>query len=278
MPPAKFEAISIKQFPPNRFAPFQLGLWFIGLADPSEWRARDQPLVFVVMAAYGLGEYEYGLVEGLPKWASATTDLWDIEARVPPGTTNAQIPLMVQAMLAERFKLKAHWEARPRQAVAMTVAPGGLKFGPMMRRDAACGNTRRSLDLNLLLPGNAAAIAAARKNPTCGSTTGSVDDGVLVTVYHGVTMRQLAHDLSAPGLPVVDQTHLDGAYDMTLKMFRANPAELAREKPHDRILQKMRDLEHAFREQFGLNVAFTKPVKLSTPTLVVDRVEKPTAN
>jgi uncharacterized protein (TIGR03435 family) len=53
---------------------------------------------------------------------------FDLRATVPKGATKEQFRLMLQNLLAERFKLKIHHETREIQRYELRVTKGGLKF------------------------------------------------------------------------------------------------------------------------------------------------------
>lgn len=70
----------------------------------------------------------------LPKWA--TTDLFTIEAKAPmPNPSKDQIRLMMQSLLADRFKLVVHFESHDVPVMALVqVEPG--KLGSRLRPHA----------------------------------------------------------------------------------------------------------------------------------------------
>jgi uncharacterized protein (TIGR03435 family) len=55
---------------------------------------------------------------------------FDIQAKMPDGATEDQIPQMLQALLAERFGLKVHKESKERNVYELVVAKTGLKMKP----------------------------------------------------------------------------------------------------------------------------------------------------
>src|ERR1039458_2467095 len=67
--------------------------------DPGTLTCNNMPLRQLLVTAYGLKNYQ---VEG-PAWLD--TDGYDIVAKVPAGTTKEQFSLMLQSLLAERFKV-----------------------------------------------------------------------------------------------------------------------------------------------------------------------------
>lgn len=266
--PPTFDAISIKEYSPQSRGAVSKA----GLVDPSEWRAQYMPLVWIVDDAYGIPFADRDLMVGLPRWAY--TDYFNIAARVPLSPRGAQVLAMVQAMLADRFQLKVHWEARPMRAVALTVAPGG----PKMQPDPACESPNRPLDPRPMISGVLGMLATAEKNPPCGTISNSLADGVLARVYHGMTMPLLAAVLSQPGLPVVDRTQLGGAYDFTLREPRIDTAGFTPEQMQALRAQGQHDIERVYEKQLGLKIEYSKTTKLPVQVLVIDRVEKPTAN
>lgn len=76
---------------------------------------------------------------GLPGWA--LTAQFDIDAKTDDDTTatlqklpaeerEKQLQLMLQAILADRFKLRVHTETRDRPIYALVIAKGGVKLKP----------------------------------------------------------------------------------------------------------------------------------------------------
>ena len=75
----------------------------------------------------------------LPKWATA--DRFDIEARAQGSPTRNQMRLMMQSLLADRFKLVVHTETRQLPVLAAVLEKAG-KTGPRLVRlsdDMPCG-------------------------------------------------------------------------------------------------------------------------------------------
>jgi uncharacterized protein (TIGR03435 family) len=63
-----------------------------------------------------------------PEWIKSKESRYDIVAKTPPGTTRDQALQMMQALLAERFKLALHREKRVLSYYALMVAKGGSKM------------------------------------------------------------------------------------------------------------------------------------------------------
>ena len=67
-----------------------------------------------------------GLSDQRPKWLDS--ERFDIVAKIPKGTTKEQFQLMLQNLLAERFKLTVHHETKELPKYALVVAKGGPKL------------------------------------------------------------------------------------------------------------------------------------------------------
>src|ERR1035438_4387245 len=89
--------------------------------DPGTLTCNNMPLRQLLVTAYGLKNYQ---VEG-PAWLD--TDGYDIVAKVPAGTTKEQFSLMLQSLLAERFKVTVHRETRNMQVYVLSIGKGGPK-------------------------------------------------------------------------------------------------------------------------------------------------------
>jgi uncharacterized protein (TIGR03435 family) len=131
----------------------------------------------IIAQAYKVQEYQ---VSG-PGFI--LTERFDIVAQFPPHTDGNRIPPMLQALLADRFKLTTHRETKELPIYSLVVAKGGPKF------KAADSSPHMSVD-------------SSRSHWHVTAT---------------VTMQRFAEFLTdEAGRPVVDKTNLTGAYDMTL--------------------------------------------------------------
>ena len=95
-----------------------------GSTDPGLFRCENFSLANLINWAYPLGPN--GL--SAPDWMS--TAIFDINARVPEGTTVEQFRVMLQNLLVDRFKLAVHHETRESAEYRLVVAKGGVKFKP----------------------------------------------------------------------------------------------------------------------------------------------------
>ncbi len=215
---AEFEVASVKQNvsadPPHS----NVGLTNLDEAPPDGGllAAAKFPLVLYIGFAYKLTPSQEQLITPqLPKWAAS--ERFDIEARAGANATRDQMRLMMQALLADRFKLAVHTEARQLPIFGLVLDKPG-KTGPQLTKladDVPCAVS------------SASAPAPATPNQDgwfapCGGI-GSLDyPGRLRVASHNLTMGEIANYLgvtSRPPLdrPVFDQTGLSGKFDFRIE-------------------------------------------------------------
>jgi len=140
------------------------------------------PLRFIIGLAYA-GQ---GLrVEGGPSWING--ERYDIQAKSGnPNASTDEIRVMLQNLLADRFRLAFHNETRQVPIYTLLVAKGGPKLKPAKDNEQA--GITRSGDRDL--------VVTFQKWPMTG----------LVSTLSGIV-----------GSPVRDQTGLTGTYDFKLE-------------------------------------------------------------
>jgi uncharacterized protein (TIGR03435 family) len=74
-------------------------------------------------------EVNYNQVAGGPKWMNS--DAYDIRAKAAGPAKDAELRLMLQSLLAERFHLATHRESKTVQGYFLVVARNGLKIKPV---------------------------------------------------------------------------------------------------------------------------------------------------
>ena len=136
-------------------------------------------------------------VHGGPAWLER--DRYDIRARVPPGTTQADVKFMLRALLAERFHLVIKTGTAPMPTYVLSTLPEKPKM--TVSEDTGDGSCTP-----LPPPQNAPSGAPSYITVKCKN----------------MTMAALAdtlHDFAGGYLdqPVVDETNLAGAWDFTIK-------------------------------------------------------------
>jgi uncharacterized protein (TIGR03435 family) len=78
-------------------------------------------LAMLIERAYNLDINQGGKITGGPKWLDS--DRFDMEAAAqnPSKTTEAQLYLMLQQLLADRFHLRFHNEKQPSQSTVLVI-------------------------------------------------------------------------------------------------------------------------------------------------------------
>ena len=200
--------------------------------------------------AYDLKTYDYQLLKSrLPEWVF--TDRFDIQARASGNPTKAQIRMMMQSLLADRFKLAIHFEAREVPVFALVLAKPG-RTGPQLHphsNELPCSDASPCRFDSLPNPPGQFKIGA-----------------------RNVTMGYIANVLATSelGRPVLDHTNLDGNFDFTLAWTPNIPAS-----PEFTPDQAGPNYIEAVKEQLGLKLESTRGT-VQVP--IVDHVERPTEN
>ena len=242
--------------------------------------ATNIPLYAYIIFAYkATANQTLDLHTQVPEWV--LSDRFDIQARVNGSPTKDQMRLMMQALLADRFKLAIHNETRQLPVFALVLSKPG-KTGLQLQihsNDIPCST-------DPLLPppsGSASAPSAtvAGGFPTlCGgiqpmqpSAPGRVRMG-----GRNVTMGLIASTLAVmpdgPDRPVLDQTGLSGTFDFTLECVR-QPTGASPPGVDAQADASAPTFLEALKEQLGLKLeSQTGPVDI----LVLDYVEEPSAN
>jgi uncharacterized protein (TIGR03435 family) len=103
-----FEVASVKVSAPMPAGAFRINMGGgPGSTDPGRVTYQGVTLKGLIARAYGVKEYQ---VEG-PQWLDC--ERYDVIATIPQGADKAQVGLMMQRLLAERFALTLHHESKP---------------------------------------------------------------------------------------------------------------------------------------------------------------------
>jgi uncharacterized protein (TIGR03435 family) len=284
----RFDVAAVRPEPPSGGPPVRGIRGGPGSDDPTR-------ISYSYVTMQGLLVWAYGLpidqISG-PSWL--TTERYSIDAKVPPGATREQLNVMLQNLLAERFKFTAHLVKKDFDAYELMVAKGGLKMkesaidstapaapapAALLDRDAVLQAARTPLTFKegfpVLAPGNTPALWGV-----------NVNGRMLITARQqtmdSIATRTLQNALGA-GARVVDKTGLTGKYDFHLQFARPNPNAAAAAQPlpegadfFDSVSEPAPDIVTAAQQQLGLTL--TKG-KISMDVLVVDHADKvPTEN
>jgi uncharacterized protein (TIGR03435 family) len=241
--------------------------------------ATDYPLVNYILFAYKLTFNQLESVQAqLPKWAA--TGRYDIQARASGNPTKDQFRLMMQALLADRFKFAMHYETKQVPVEALVLDKPG-KMGPQFRQhvdEPPCST---------VAPGGATSRPDAAPTveggypETCGSIPGlqPSNAGRIRIGGRNVPIAMMANEFSIPDFsnadrPIIDRTGLSGKFDFVLEFS----PQLNGPLPPGATFQPDPNgpsFLQALKEQLGLKLeSQTGPVEV----VVIDHIEQPSEN
>jgi uncharacterized protein (TIGR03435 family) len=175
--PPRFDTASVKVAPRS---PFDYRA-VLGTVVRGEVRMTEATLSECLRFAFGI-ENSFQIVG--PDWIQSKEFLFNITGKAPPETPLPQLRLMLQNLLAERFRMTLHHEERDIPSLALVVAKNGLK-----------------------LQGAKDGADASRNVQSMGKI-----------VSNSFSMSQLTSLLSKfLGQPVLDMTGLTGWFDVKLQ-------------------------------------------------------------
>ena len=200
-------------------------------------RLEGDNLRLLIMEAYSLKYYQVALPKSI---AESDVVFYDVVAAAPEGSapTRDDFRHMLQALLADRFQLKAHFEKKDTPVYALVIAKGGPKF------------------------------SASTEN---GTGWGGVNGRSQFFDAKRIIMPELAEQIYGAFLsdrPIIDRTGLTGAYKLRIE---ATPEWRMNRDPQPGDLS----IFTAVQEQLGLKL---EPSTAPLDVLIVDSVQKPSEN
>jgi bla regulator protein blaR1 len=273
----EFEVASIRVAEPGSFRPPSFALNIDDTSIPPGGRfLADFLLETYIQFAYKImptREQKDSMIADLPLWVKS--DHFVIQAEAAGNPSKDQMRLMMQSLLASRFKLKMHFETRTESVLALVVVKRG-KPGPRLRLHAEglpC-DAKWTPPPDLLSP----SVPPGGFLPSCGWVgLRPAPNGTFLAGSRNITMEQIAQYMPSwqnIGRPVVDRTGLSGRYDFSLYSMPERNDPLASSTDAQLNTGAPTFLE-ALKEQLGLELRSTKaPIQV----LVIDHVERPSAN
>ena len=198
-----------------------------------------------------------------PAWMAGNTGgSYDITATFPPGTTEEQQHIMLQSLLADRFKLAVHRETRDAKVYALVISSRGLKI-------------RKSDN-----PPDDKTLSISVRSGKDGFHLNDRLPDAPASAPYGITISKLVKYFNNGYLDrvMVDRTGLEGYYDINLfippEVEAGNPSLDQSAKPP--VTPSVPTYFDALEKQLGLKVGSqTAPIEI----LVIDHLERtPTAN
>jgi uncharacterized protein (TIGR03435 family) len=203
----------------------------------------------------------------MPKWAES--ERFDIEAKAPMGAIPAGLSekqrydksmLMLQSVLADRFRMTTHWETKQGPMYSLTVAKSGLKLPKAKIEEKDCPEV-------------------PTRTEYCHFFYGGQGRGL-----HGktITMTDLVDSLQGwADHPIIDNTGVNGLFDIDTEGWvpmRPRPGPPPGNEPsaEDRAFaDPARPTLQQVLNKVGLKLESTKgPVEI----LVIDNIERPLEN
>jgi uncharacterized protein (TIGR03435 family) len=227
-----------------------------GPLNVANGRCVGQPdMLQLVSVAYGVARYDISVTG--PDWVvrrAGGIQRFSIEAKAEDvsNVTKEQLRLMLQSMLADRFKLKIRREPKERDGFALLIAKSGLKL------KSGSGE----LELPHLVPDAARSIGD--RIIKGNSPLKELADFLLVFVGQG----------QSPS-PIVDKTGLTGMYEYTLALHSVASGGAVRGTGGDIGGGFNPPVSKALEEQLGLTLL---PQKVQSQAIVIEDAEKPSEN
>jgi bla regulator protein blaR1 len=220
------------------------------------------PLPFLIAQAYEIQPFQ---ISGGPTWTYSSA--YDIEAKSSGPVSPAQIKLMLQSLLEERFKLKMHREKRDMPVYELVVPKGGQEL-KITKNDKGSGEPIPPLQPPIGPDGKPMVQPPGSVWQLNGQLQGKA-----------IQLDEVAKTLSRIlGRTIIDKTGLTGAYDFSLKWtpenIQANALNTANNSAPSADLSEPSILT-AIQEQLGLKV---EPSKDQGEFFIIDSVEKPSEN
>jgi uncharacterized protein (TIGR03435 family) len=233
--------------------------------------AKNIKLIQFIAFAYSLTQIQLRSLEIHVPWT--TEDRFDIEARAQGNPTKANYRLMMQALLADRFKLTVHYETRVVPLFVLVLAKPG-KFGPQLRLhradDPVCAKPATPT-WPMEADGEGYPESCGGPFSMKPSKTGRMKSG-----GRDVSMALFTAILTGVGVldrPMVDRTGIKGTVDYSLE-WRKVADQVARGAPLE-LDEDAPTFADALKEQLGIKMRAEKgPSEL----FFVDHIEKPSDN
>jgi bla regulator protein blaR1 len=274
-----FDVSSVKQLRPGD--PSTKNMFEVNAEDEfaptgGYFKADARTIMYIIFAYKIVDTSQYwSLVHQLPKWGN--TDEFVVEARAEGNPTKNQYRLMMQSLLADRFKLAIHTESRQGPIYALVLNKPG-KLGPQLQphpADAPCPIQSEQTE-----------PSASSSAPTvyCGMLQRSFANGQLHMKMMDVTMEQIANylsgmDFSLGGLggmdhlPIIDRTGISGKFDFSIEFALPVVPSTSGTQTASEVIGPT--IVEALVGQLGLKlVKQTGPVDVYT----IDHIERPSEN
>lgn len=214
--------------------------------------------------AWNVKDYQ---VSGGPGWAAS--DRYDIEATTDAKATFEQMRLMLQMLLQDRFQLVLHRVSKELPVYELVVARAPTKLTAALK-DGSC----------VVQGSNLPPPPPPPPGQPPPNFCGSISSSPRSLRGTAISLQQFTAALSdILQRPVIDKTGFTGAFDVDLKWIgdQTTPGFMApgMPPPESSADDAGPTIFNVLQEQLGLKL---QPAKGPVGVLVIDRVERPSAN
>ncbi len=232
-----FEVASIK---PNRTnSPVSFKFEILG----RRLTGRNVTAKLLTRIAWRLQDFQ---ITGGPAWFSS--DGFDVDAAAERPVASSQMPLLLQSLLADRFKLTSHRTTRESVVYALVTGKGAPKIKLSADQSPFVGDHPEGAR-------DGPALTAANMRVT--SPGNLIGEAVPMSLFVSLLSQQV-------GRPVVNKTGLTARYDIDLRWT-----------PDAADASSGPSVFTAIQEQLGLRLESARgPVEV----LIIDHIEKPSTN
>jgi uncharacterized protein (TIGR03435 family) len=247
-----------------------------GTRDPGQIAYSNVTLTDMILEAYAVRPYQ---IKGSPSWLDS--ERFGVTAKVPKGASKEDLKIMLQGLLADRFKLAVHHETQEGRNYNLVVDQGGPKLkaptdGTASEHATIAVDDSGSARLADNLMGRPVTLAGKHLIML-------VSGGRVMLMANSQPVSALAVTLAKyMDGPVRDLTGLTGTYDFSLDFAPPAGMRMPQMGPPGECMTCTPDQEpplsvfQAVKERLGLRLDANRG---TIDLLVIDRAEKvPTEN
>ena len=275
-----FEVASVKRSPPlgaNGAITVRLG----GLQG-NRWTADGVTLFMLIRQAYAPKYQMQGQIVGGPSWLQSDRFIVNAKAEGMPSQDDAR--LMLQQLLADRFKLVVRQEMRELPTYALVLARSDGRLGPDLKPLTVDCNVIREAQKQAGAQQAPVPLKPGDAPPPCMSMMMMSPTSMRLQSGGGTIAELTAFLSQAAGRPVIDRTGLAGYYSANVEfarepgaggLFGGGPVLLpppdaagGNTTPSD-----VPTIFAAVQERLGLKL---EPRRDNAEVLVIERAEPPT--
>jgi uncharacterized protein (TIGR03435 family) len=217
-------------------------------------------------------EFPGAQVLGGPAWIDsdkyeikgvAPDELRTAMEKMPGEERSAKVRTMQQALLADRFHLKVHFETREMAIFEMVPARGGLKIKPL--EPAPAGDAAKPPKPGEMSPGSMG--MSVRLNGATMLNSRATNMGLFLNALRGQSPE-------VAGRPIVDKTGFAGTFDLT--DFRFQGLVPPQHDPGVTVSDPdTPSLSQSLEQSLGLKLVAAKG---QVEIVVIDSIDRPTEN